>query len=143
MQTESQANCSWVWGALPPEIATTITGRFIDDNGDNNANAGESITYSVSVVNDGKVRVKNQLRSTDLLLDGLSTCIQYKRLITPRRETYLIWIFRCALTYVKLTRHKGSPTVCLLFVCCRRHEGFAVWVYPTPFLAPQCMLPQL
>ena len=53
--TSSSANCSWDWGALPAQVDTNITRRFVDDNGDNSASVGEGTTYNVTITNDGKV----------------------------------------------------------------------------------------
>lgn len=33
----------------------TITGRFVDENGDTSASVGESTEYNVTITNDGKV----------------------------------------------------------------------------------------
>lgn len=53
--TESTTNCSWAWAALPAQVETTTTGRFVDEDGDGSASVGDRVTYNITVVNGGKV----------------------------------------------------------------------------------------
>ena len=52
----SSTNCSWSWVELPGQARTTITGRFVDEDGDTSASVGESTEYNITITNEGKVR---------------------------------------------------------------------------------------
>ena len=40
---------------MSPRINTAVTGRFVDENGDKNSAAGETVAFNISITNDGKV----------------------------------------------------------------------------------------
>ena len=70
---ETAANCSWTWGASLLQISTAITGRFVDENGDKNSAVGETVTFNISVLNDGKVLLSYWTASFRLLPKAAQT----------------------------------------------------------------------